>query len=133
MILKADFMRRKAEGLAEPVLRRSIARVLRQERGIELRERRAAIARLHADAQHAGRGFQHHQRIAFFAHLLPHPRPRQVNRRADGRVTGEGQFHLRREDSHRGRMRRALRRQQENGLRQVEFTSDGLHGLRVQA
>src|SRR5512139_3839873 len=48
-------------------------------------------------------------------------------------MAGKRQFRRRREDAHRGAVAAVLRRRDEHGFRIIEFASDGLHRLRVEA
>ena len=57
---------------------------------------------------------------------------RQQHRRADGRVAGEGQFVLRREDAQRGAVPLRLGRRDEHRFRQVELAGDALHARVVE-
>ncbi len=57
---------------------------------------------------------------------------RQQHRRAHRGVAGEGQFMGGGEDAHAGAVRRVARRQQEDGLGEVELPRDLLHGRIVQ-
>ncbi len=57
---------------------------------------------------------------------------REQDRGADGRMAGEGQLALRREDAHARRVRRVLRLQHEDRLGQVQLARDRLHLLGVE-
>ncbi len=129
VVLKADVRRRDANRRRDELLRSRDADALRQLWAVELRETRRAVEP-HATADRADRLLKHDDRVALARAV--EPRRRQADRRADGRVAGEGKLARRREDAHARRMRRVLGRQHEDRLRQIELARDRLHRLAVE-
>ncbi len=83
-------------------------------------------AQTHTDAHGANLLLQYDDDIA---RAIDQRRTRlsKQDRRADSRMSGEGNLALRREDSHARRVRRILRLQHEDRFREVQLAGDCLH------